>query len=105
MNDELLTEARRAQERLIDAERDLDVAVDVITSGRAARTVLGTMNTVPEARSGVRCNFCGKDRGQVERVAILPEVTVERTSSSAAVCSECLVLCQEIITEEDSLDA
>ena len=26
MNDELLAEARRAQERLIDAERDADVA-------------------------------------------------------------------------------
>jgi len=25
---------------------------------------------------------------------------VERTSSSAAICSECLVLCGEIITEE-----
>jgi ClpX C4-type zinc finger len=81
----------------------IDLAVDVITSGRAARTALGTMNTVPEQRSGVRCNFCGKDRGQVERVAIMPEVTVERTSSSAAVCSECLVLCNEIITEENSL--
>jgi ClpX C4-type zinc finger len=80
----------------------IDLAVDVITSGRAARTVLGTMNTVPEERSGVRCNFCGKDRGQVERAAIMPEVTVERTSSSAAVCSECLVLCNEILTEEDS---
>ena len=48
----------------------------------------------------MRCNFCGKDRSQVERVAIMPEVTVERTSASAAICSECLVLCGEIITEE-----
>ena len=58
------------------------------------------MNNVPEEQSGVRCNFCGKDRSQVERVAIMPEVTVERTSASAAICSECLVLCGEIITEE-----
>ena len=78
----------------------IDLAVDVIASGRAARTALGTMNTVPEGWSGVRCNFCGKDRGQVERVAIMEEVTVERTSSNAAVCSQCLVLCGEIITEE-----
>ena len=81
-------------------DRCIDLAVDVITSGRAARTALGAMDNVPEEQSGVRCNFCGKDRGQVERVAIMPEVTVERTSSSAAVCSECLVLCGEIITEE-----
>ena len=78
----------------------VDLVLDVITSGRAARTALGAMDNVPEEQSGVRCNFCGKDRGQVERVAIMPEVTVERTSSSAAVCSECLVLCGEIITEE-----
>jgi hypothetical protein len=44
------------------------------------------MNNVPGERSGVRCNFCGKDRDQVERVAIMPEVTVDRTSSSAAIC-------------------
>ena len=81
-------------------DRCIDLAVDVITSGRAARTALGAINNVPEEQSGVRCNFCGKDRGQVERVAIMSEVTVERTSSSAAVCSECLVLCGEIITEE-----
>jgi ClpX C4-type zinc finger len=78
----------------------IDLAVDVITSGRAAHTALGAMNNVPEEQSGVRCNFCGKDRAQVERVAIMPEVTVERTASSAAICSECLVLCGEIITEE-----
>ena len=78
----------------------IDLAVDVITSGHAARTAFGVMSNVTEEQSGVRCNFCGKDRGQVERVAIMPEVTVERTSSNAAVCSECLVLCGEIITEE-----
>ena len=79
----------------------IDLAVDVITSGRAARTALGAMINVPEEQSGVRCNFCGKDRGQVERVAIMPEVTVDRTASSAAICSECLELCSEIITEEE----
>jgi hypothetical protein len=78
----------------------IDLAVDVITSGRAESTALGEINNVPEEQSGVRCNFCGKDRGEVERVAIMPDVTVERTSSSAAICSECLMLCGEIITEE-----
>ena len=78
----------------------IDVAVDVITSGRAGRTALGAMNNVPEGQSGVRCNFCGKDRGQADRMAVMPEVTLDRSSSSAAVCSECLALCGEIITEE-----
>jgi hypothetical protein len=77
-----------------------DLAIDVITTGRAAHTALGTMSSVPEEQSGVRCNFCGKDRGQVERVALMEEVTVDRTSSNAAVCSQCLMLCGEIITEE-----
>jgi hypothetical protein len=77
-----------------------DLAVDVITSGCAARTALGTMSSVPEEQSGVRCNFCGKDRSQAERIALMEEVTVDRTSSSAAVCSECLALCGEIITED-----
>ena len=35
---------------------------------------------------------------------IMPEVTLERTSSSAAICCECLVLCGEIITEEFDLN-
>ena len=78
----------------------IDLAVEVITSGRAEHTVLGVLDSVPEEQSGVRCNFCGKDRGQVERVAIMAEVTVERTSSSAAICSECVMLCGEILTEE-----
>ena len=78
----------------------IDLTVEVITSGRAEHTALGVIDNVPEEQSGVRCNFCGKDRGQVERVAVMPDVTVERTSSSAAICSECLVLCGEIITEE-----
>jgi hypothetical protein len=78
----------------------IDLAVDVITSRRPGHTAFGTLENVPEEQSGVRCNFCGKDRGQVERVAIMPEVTVERTSSSAAICSECVMLCGEIITEE-----
>jgi len=81
----------------------VDLAVEVITSGRAGHTAFGPLENVPGEQSGVRCNFCGKDRGQVERVAIMPEVTVERSSSSAAICSECLVLCGEIITEEFNL--
>jgi hypothetical protein len=30
----------------------------------------------------------------------MPEVTVERTSASPAICAECLALCSEIIIEE-----
>ena len=78
----------------------IDLVLEVITSGRSGRTAFGALENVPEEQSGVRCNFCGKDRGEVERVAIMPEVAVERTSSSAAICSECIGLCGEILTEE-----
>jgi len=76
------------------------VAEKVLGSGRAAGTALGDITVVPEQRSGVQCSFCGKNRGQVAAVAVMPEVTVDRTSTSAAVCSECLALCDEIIAEE-----
>jgi ClpX C4-type zinc finger len=191
MNDELLGEARRAQERLIDAERDADVAraefyravrrlhlhgaslrelaanlglshqrvyqiveeaggsrrwlrggtrrrrpdplllacsfcgkqrhevrkliagpgayicdpcvalaATVLGSGDPAATGLGTMNALPEQPARVKCSFCGKDRRQAPGLVVMPEVTLERTSASAAICSECLDLCHEIITEE-----
>ena len=192
MNDELLAEARQAQERLIDAERDADVARaefyravrrlhlhgsslrelaaslglshqrvhqiveeaggsrrwvrvgarrrrpdpgllacsfcgkqqnqvrkliagpgvyicdpcialadDVIGSGHTAATELGTMSAAPPApATRLKCSFCGKDRDQVPDMVIMPEVTLDRTSASAAICLPCLVLCNEIITEE-----
>ena len=76
------------------------LAASVIRSGDTAHTELGAMDAVPAERTGVRCPFCGKDRGQVDRVAIMPEVMVERTSASAAICGECLALCDEIVIEE-----
>jgi hypothetical protein len=76
------------------------LAASVVRSGHAADTELGAMDAVPGEQTGVRCTFCGKDRGHVDRVAIMPEVTVERTSASAAICAECLALCDEIIIEE-----
>ena len=198
MNDELLTEARRAQERLIDAERDVEVARaefhravrrlhlngsslrelaanlglshqrvhlivedaggsrrwvrgsargrgreallactfcgrpqnrvrkliagpgvyicegcieragNVISSGRAARTDLGALETVPEQQRRERCNFCGKSRDQAVGMAGIalsagshPEGKLHRKpTGTAAICSECLALCNEIITEE-----
>ena len=78
----------------------IDLAGNVIGSGRPADTELGTMNALPAQATRLKCSFCGKDRGQASGMALMPEVTLERTSASAAICSECLVLCNEIITEE-----
>ncbi|HJY61720.1 MAG TPA: ClpX C4-type zinc finger protein [Streptosporangiaceae bacterium] len=76
------------------------LSAGVIRSGHTAHTELGAIVAVPGEQTGVQCTFCGKDRGQVDRIAIMPEVTVERTSASPAICSECLALCSEIIIEE-----
>jgi hypothetical protein len=210
MNDELLAEARHAQERLIDAERDVEVAraefhravrrlhlhgsslrevaanlglshqrvhqiveeaggsrrwvrirsrsrevllacsfcgkpqnkvrkliagpsvyicggcvelvKNVISSGQAARTELGPVDNVPGQLKRERCNFCGKPRDQVTGLAAIALEgdgqggTDGRTAGAtgggakgkpagtAMICSECLVLCDEIITEEFNLN-
>ncbi|HTZ23888.1 MAG TPA: ClpX C4-type zinc finger protein [Streptosporangiaceae bacterium] len=38
-----------------------------------------------------KCSFCGKRRHQVSGVAV---------AAGVSVCTECLALCHEIITEE-----
>ncbi|HEY6542535.1 MAG TPA: ClpX C4-type zinc finger protein, partial [Ktedonobacteraceae bacterium] len=39
-----------------------------------------------------RCSFCGKKQGQVSHLTLGPH--------GVNICSECIVLCQEIIDEE-----
>jgi ribosomal protein L37AE/L43A len=76
------------------------LAASVIRSGHTARTEFGAIDAVPGEQTGVQCAFCGKHRGQVDRMATMPEVTLERISASPAICAECLALCSEIIVEE-----
>jgi ClpX C4-type zinc finger len=83
----------------------IDVAENVISSGQPADTELGAMNALPAHDTRLKCSFCGKEGGQVSGMALMPAVTLERTSASAAICSECLVLCNEIITEEFDLNS
>jgi hypothetical protein len=78
----------------------VDLANGVVGSGEAASTPLGPINTVSEQDVQVGCPFCGKNRGQVAAMAVVPAVTVERTNASAAICNECLGLCDEILAEE-----
>jgi hypothetical protein len=84
-------------------DRCITLAENVIGSGNAASTALGTLNPVPEQLIRVRCSFCGKDRGQAAGLAAMPAGAGRKTPGFAAVCSECLELCNEIITEEDNL--
>ena len=46
------------------------------------------------------CTFCGKNRDQITGLAAMAADTAGEDSGSAAICTECLSLCTEIITEE-----
>ena len=78
----------------------IGLATRVIRSGEAARTALGPMAVAAAKTEGVRCSFCGKNRGEAAGVAVMPTVTVQKTRASAAICAECLALCDEILVEE-----
>jgi hypothetical protein len=78
----------------------IDLVKSVISSGNPASTRLGPINAAPEQEKRVRCSFCGKNRGQAAGLAVVPAAAAGKTSASAAICSECLALCDEIIAEE-----
>jgi hypothetical protein len=80
----------------------ITLASDVIGSGRAVRTELGPIDNVPEQLNRERCNFCGKTREQVAGLARIAaeQPLLGKPAAIAAICSECLALCGEIITEE-----
>jgi ribosomal protein L37AE/L43A len=65
----------------------------VIVTGEAAATPLSAMKSMGEDQDDPRfkCSFCGKRRHQVSGVAV---------AAGVAICTECLALCHEIITEE-----
>jgi hypothetical protein len=83
------------------------LAGNVLGSGHAARTELGSIIAVPAEGTPARCSFCGKDRAQAPGQAAqapglagLPAGAGGKPGDYAAICSECLELCGEIITEE-----
>jgi hypothetical protein len=73
---------------------------EVLGSGESAQTGFGSVTAVPEQDGHIQCSFCGKNRNQAAHLAVLSAVLLERTGASAAICSECLELCDEIILEE-----
>jgi ClpX C4-type zinc finger len=78
---------------------DLGLTRSVIRSGDAVRTEIGLINAVCGQDERMRCNFCGKQRDQVPGLAAIL-ARIAGKSSMAAICTECLDLCDEIITEE-----
>jgi ClpX C4-type zinc finger len=71
----------------------------VVRAGRAADTRLGPVRAVPEQDGLARCSFCGKHRCLVAGLAARPAET-GGASGPAAICTECLSLCNEIIADE-----
>lgn len=73
------------------------LAGGVAGSGRSAATRLGQLRAVPEQDSQAQCSFCGKHRDQLASLAAL---SAEAPNEPAAICPECISLCEEILTEE-----
>jgi ClpX C4-type zinc finger len=71
----------------------IEKADQVIATGEATATPLSTMTSVGDDSDAapVKCSFCGKRRHQASGMAAAARV---------AICTECLALCDEIITEE-----
>jgi hypothetical protein len=78
----------------------IELAADVVSSGAPADTQLGTIHAVPGQDRRVDCSFCGKKRHQVTAMAARVAAAGGETPGRAAICDECLSLCDEILTEE-----
>lgn len=61
--------------------------------GQTASTPTATIRQVEDEARAEQCSFCGKPRGRVGAMA---------SAGEARMCSECLALCDEIISEERS---
>jgi hypothetical protein len=79
-------------------DRCVSLAEGVLDSGEAAHTEYGPVTAVPEQTPRMLCSFCGKIRGQVTGMAVALQAPHRKTP--AAICPECLALCNEIIAEE-----
>jgi hypothetical protein len=81
-------------------ERCIGLAKRVINSGEAVLTPVGQMTAVPEEAKRERCSFCGKYRSQAPGLAVVSAATGGKAPGPAAICAECLALCDEIAAEK-----
>jgi ATP-dependent protease Clp ATPase subunit len=81
-------------------ERCVGLAGTVISSGRAAKTELGLLQSSPAIAIQRRCSFCGKRRNQLTGLASSLDNPAGKHGEDAAICSECLTLCREIHAEQ-----
>jgi hypothetical protein len=81
-----------------------DKARQVLDTGKVAATPVSSIRPVPlPAKDGApalagaaaRCSFCGKDRRQVDGLAL----AAGTTTAGVTICTECVALCQEIVQD------
>jgi ClpX C4-type zinc finger len=63
----------------------------VIATGEPVATPIAELTSVGADAPAARCSFCGKPRRNVAGLAV---------AAGWAICTECLALCHEIVTEE-----
>ena len=76
----------------------IDLAKSVLGDGQPVTTEIAELTAGPVDEPRVQCSFCGKCRDQVAGLMV-SSVQTER-KAPATICSECLDLCTEIVTEE-----
>jgi hypothetical protein len=81
-------------------ERCVAIAESVIATERTETTDLGAIEPVPVSDKRRRCSFCGKHRHQATGLATTVDNPAGKLNTDAAICSECLTLCQEIHAEQ-----
>jgi len=79
-------------------DRCVDLAKSVIGSDEIVSTGFAELTAGAEQEPRVQCSFCGKCRDQVAGLIVSSAQTGRNTP--ATICTECLGLCTEIITEE-----
>ena len=79
-------------------DRCVDLAKSLTSDGQPVTTEIAELTAGSEQEPRTQCSFCGKCRDQVAGL-IVSSVQTER-KAPAAICTECLGLCTEIITEE-----
>ena len=79
-------------------DRCVDLAMVVISDGQPVTTHIAELTAGPGDEPRTTCSFCGKRRDQVAGL-VVSSVQTER-KAPATICTECLDLCTEIITEE-----
>ena len=76
----------------------VDLAKVVLSDGQPVTTEIAELTAGPADEPRTQCSFCGKRRDQVAGLVVSSAQTERK--APAAICTECLGLCTEIIVEE-----